>query len=243
MPKAITKNTVFARHEPIGLIERIDISKETQEKFKDVCKWRPLLKPKKVVVHTKPAHPDSLERTIAHLIEKAVDSRILMRQRRLQERLSNPIPLADRLTDSRPLSERLGEFEEEMAQEYPALPALDFKKKFRQDRIREFKNVLKPVNDRLTPVFVWLDTDEAKGCIKEEDYGKLWDWFERLQDIEIHIDVVGHQWKKSKPWRDLRGACKAIKNVDFRDFNRRKIDIAKELLEKRITIPDFVVPK
>ena len=48
MPKSrrITKNTVFAKHEPIGLIERIDISKETREKYKDVCKRRSLYKPK-----------------------------------------------------------------------------------------------------------------------------------------------------------------------------------------------------
>ena len=43
MPKSrrITKNTVFAKHEPIGLIERIDISKETREKYKDVHLIKP----------------------------------------------------------------------------------------------------------------------------------------------------------------------------------------------------------
>ena len=129
-----------------------------------------------------------------------------------------------------------------MSQKYPALPKVDFKMKFREDRIAEFKRILTPVIDRLLPFYVWLDTDDAITRMTKEEHTTLWDWFSKLQDIDIHLDVVGHQWKKSKPWRDLRGACKAIKNVDFKDFNRRKVEIAKQLLQKQITIPDFVVP-
>ena len=173
MPKAITKNTVFARHEPIGLIDRIDISKETQEKYKDVCKRRPQMKPKKYEYHTRPAHPESLERTIQHLVDKAIDNAVLMRQRRLEDRLSNPRPLASRISDSRPLSERLGEVEEEMKEKYPALPDVDFKKKFRQDRIKEFKNILGPTIDRFMAFFKWLDTEEADAPVREKDKNKL----------------------------------------------------------------------
>ena len=241
MPKA-TKNTVYARNEPLGLIERIDISKETREKYKDVCKRRPQMKPKKYIVHTHPAHPDSLERTIQHLVDKAIDNAVLMRQRRLEDRISNPRPLASRITDSRPLSERLEEAQIEMDEKYPELPSIDFKKKFRQDRIKEFHNILGPTIDRFTPIFKWIDTEEGYNSLKEEEVDKLWDWFSKLQDIELNLEHVGHQWKKSKPWRDLRGACKSLKNVDCKDFNRRKLDIVRQLLGKDIRLPEFVLP-
>ena len=139
MPKAITKNTVFAKNEPLGLRERIDISKETRAKYKDVCKRRPLPKPRNKLVITSPPLPGHFEQYIDEMIAKSVSHHLVMRTRTLADRLANPPPpLLTRIADNRPLAERIGDHIDEMEEKYPEIDAsLSFKKKFRERRARE----------------------------------------------------------------------------------------------------------
>lgn len=244
MPKAITKNTVFAKNEPLGLRERIDISKETREKYKDVCKRRPVPKPRNIKVVTHPPSPGHLERYIDDMIAKTVSHHLLVRTRTLAERLANPPPpLLTRITDNRPLAERIGDHIDEMKEKYPEIDhSLSFKKKFRERRIKEHTSMLNPTIDRLLPVFKYLDTAEAYDKIAKEDIDSAWVWFSQLQDLSIHFETVGHQWKTNKPWRDLKGLCKRVRNVNMKDFNRRKTEIAREVIKLDLTVPPFTLP-
>ena len=70
MPKAYvqkyrktTNTTVYAKDKPLSLIERIDISKETREKYKDVCKIRRLPKPSAPTVQTHAPYPGTWKTT------------------------------------------------------------------------------------------------------------------------------------------------------------------------------------
>ena len=244
MPKSrrITRNTVFAKHEPIGLIERIDISKETREKYKDVCKRRSLYKPKYRPVQTHEPYSGHMDDFITEMIDKAITARLVERTRTLADRLAQPPPpLLSRIADNRPLEDRIGDYLPEMEEKYPAVE-LSFKKKFRERRIKEHLSMLNPTLDRLQPVFVYLDSEQAYNDIAKTDIDAAWEWFNKLQDLSIHIETVGHQWKTNKPWRDLKGLCKRIGKVNMSDFSRRRKEIARELIQINPTVPSYTLP-
>ena len=48
--KSIRKNTVIARNEPLGLLERINLSPDTRAKFAEVGKRKPNPRDRKSVV-------------------------------------------------------------------------------------------------------------------------------------------------------------------------------------------------
>ena len=92
MPKVYVKtygkksnNTVYAKDEPLSLIERINISKETREKYKDVCKIRRLPKPRVPTVQTHAPYPGHMEDYINEMIDKAINHRLVQRTRTLAE--------------------------------------------------------------------------------------------------------------------------------------------------------------
>ena len=250
MPKVYVKtygkksnNTVYAKDEPLSLIERIDISKETREKYKDVCKIRRLPKPRVPIVQTHAPYPGHMEDYINEMIDKAINHRLVQRTRTLVERLASPpAPLLSRLTDPRPLADRIADHIDDANDKYPELPDISFKKKFRERRIQEHLSILEPTIKRLEPVFRYLDTEEAYQEIVKEDIDAAWLWFNQLQDLSIHMEKVGHQWKTNKPWRDLKGICKRIGKVDMKDLNRRLKEVAKELIVLNPTVPSFTLP-
>jgi len=47
---------------------------------------------------------------------------------------------------------------------------------------------------------------ENKTWAKDLQYDSLWKWFNRLQDIIIELDEIGHKLT-AKEWRILKGAC------------------------------------
>ena len=55
---------------------------------------------------------------------------------------------------------------------------------------------------------------ENKTWAEDPQYNSLWKWFNRLQDIIIELDEIGHKLT-AKEWRILKGTCKYLKNVDF----------------------------
>ena len=91
-------------------------------------------------------------------------------------------------------------------------PELYFRKNKKLLCIKEYKELLKPTLDRILPFFTKMS--ENKTWAEDPQYDSLWKWFNRLQDIIIELDEIGHKLT-AKKWRILKGACKRLKNVDF----------------------------
>lgn len=101
-------------------------------------------------------------------------------------------------------------------------------------RIKEFKEILEPTLDRISPFFTKMS--ESKDWAENSHYDSLWKWFNRLQDIVLELDKIGHKLT-AKEWRLLKGACKRLKSVDFSKPVDRVPEICEALLELNITIP------
>ena len=113
-------------------------------------------------------------------------------------------------------------------------PELHFRKTKKLLRIKEYKELLEPTLDRISLFFTKMS--ENKTWAENPQYDLLWKWFNRLQDIIIELDDIGHKLS-AKEWRMLKGACKHLKNVDFSKPASRVPEICKALLELNITIP------
>ena len=113
-------------------------------------------------------------------------------------------------------------------------PELHFCKNKKLLCIKEYKELLEPTLDRILPFFTKIS--ENKIWAEDPQYDSLWKWFNRLQDIIIELDEIGHKLT-AKEWRILKGACKRLKNVDFSKPATRVPEICKALLELNITIP------
>ena len=113
-------------------------------------------------------------------------------------------------------------------------PELHFRKNKKLLRIKKYKELLEPTLDRISPFFTKIS--ENKTWAEDPQYDSLWKWFNRLQDIIIELDEIGHKLT-AKEWRILKGACKRLKNVDFSKPATRVPEICKALLELKITIP------
>jgi len=112
-------------------------------------------------------------------------------------------------------------------------PDLHFRKTKKLLRIKEYKELLEPTLDRISPFFTKMSED--KSWVENSQYDSLWKWFNRLQDVIIELDEIGHKLT-AKEWRMLKGACKRLKNIDFSKLATRVPDICKALLELDITI-------
>ena len=113
-------------------------------------------------------------------------------------------------------------------------PELHFHENKKLLHIKEYKELLEPTLDRISPFFTKMS--ENKTWAEDPQYDSLWKWFNRLQDIIIELDEIGHKLT-AKEWRVLKGACKRLKNVDFSKPATRVPEICKALLELNITIP------
>jgi len=114
------------------------------------------------------------------------------------------------------------------------LPELHFRKNKKLLCIKEYKELLEPTLDRISLFFTKMS--ENKTWAEDLQYDSLWKWFNRLQDIIIELDEIGHKLT-AKEWRILKGACKCLKNVDFSKPATRVPEICKALLELNITVP------
>jgi len=113
-------------------------------------------------------------------------------------------------------------------------PELHFHKTKKLLHIKEYKELLEPTLDRISPFFTKMS--ENKIWAENPQYDSLWKWFNQLQDVIIELDDIGHKLS-AKEWRMLKGACKRLKNVDFSKPASRVPEICKALLELNITIP------
>ena len=99
--------------------------------------------------------------------------------------------------------------------------------------IKEYKELLEPTLDHISPFFTKMS--ENKTWAKDPQYDSLWKWFNRLQDVIIELDDIGHKLT-AKEWRILKDTYKRLKNVDFSKPATRIPEICKALLELNITI-------
>ena len=113
-------------------------------------------------------------------------------------------------------------------------PELHFCKTKKLLHIKEYKELLEPTLDHISPFFTTMS--ENKTWAEDPQYDSLWKWFNRLQDIIIELDEIGHKLT-AKEWRMLKGACKRLKDVDLSKPATRVPEICKALLELNITIP------
>jgi len=57
--------------------------------------------------------------------------------------------------------------------------------------IKEYKELLEPTLDRISLFFTKIS--ENKSWAEDLQYDSLWKWFNRLQDIIIELDEIGHK--------------------------------------------------
>ena len=112
-------------------------------------------------------------------------------------------------------------------------PELHFHKTKKLLHIKEYKELLEPTLDRISPFFTRMS--ENKTWAEDPQYDSLWKWFNWLQDVIIELDKIGHKLT-AKEWRMLKDTCKCLKDVDLSKLATRVLEICKALLELNITI-------
>ena len=70
-------------------------------------------------------------------------------------------------------------------------PELHFHKTKKLLHIKEYKELLEPTLDRILPFFTKMS--ENKTWAEDLQYNLLWKWFNRLQDVIIELDKIGHK--------------------------------------------------
>ena len=70
-------------------------------------------------------------------------------------------------------------------------PDLHFHKTKKLLCIKEYKELLEPTLDRISPFFTKMSED--KFWAENLQYDSLWKWFNRLQDVIIELDKIGHK--------------------------------------------------
>ena len=70
-------------------------------------------------------------------------------------------------------------------------PELHFCKNKKLLRIKEYKELLEPTLDHILPFFTKISKN--KTWAEDPQYDSLWKWFNRLQDIIIELDEIGHK--------------------------------------------------
>jgi len=175
----------------------------------------------------------AIRNTKKSLVERLSLKQESVKDKSLLERIGmDPTPstkLYDKLVEADPCWHKVDDF-------YFAScpPELHFRKNKKLLRIKEYKELLEPTLDRILPFFTKMS--ENKTWAEDPQYDSLWKWFNRLQDIIIELDKIGHKLT-AKEWRILKGACKRLKNVNFSKPATRVPEICKALLELNITIP------
>ena len=70
-------------------------------------------------------------------------------------------------------------------------PELHFHKTKKLLHIKEYKELLEPTLDCILPFFTKMS--ENKTWAEDLQYNLLWKWFNRLQDVIIELDKIGHK--------------------------------------------------
>ncbi|KAF7794676.1 hypothetical protein EIP86_005814 [Pleurotus ostreatoroseus] len=221
MPKATaTKYTTIARNELTYRTERIKISPEVWRKYADVCKPRKVYKPDERPLVSRilsnEEYAQIQQEQAEHFAERDLLSRLLIKSRKLEDRLTTPPP---------PLIERLAPRTPAYEAPAPIPKQVKFRKYKIFKRIEEYKGLVDPTITRLKPFFAKLNERmEGPGTTVEkmaEDkrLEPIWKWYNRLAEIRDTITEEGHDFGVSA-WRQLKGACKRIGKVSFENFDK-----------------------
>ena len=241
MPKArITKHTVFARNEETALIERIDISPETRQKYANIGKPRKVVRPRNIQKVITPVlsleeRLNLLEETNAEMAEKHLMHDLVMERRKLINRINNP-------PNPLPLLERLGPAPQEYQPPDTHLEQLKFHRTAILLRIQEFAPMLTAVKVRLDPFFDVLRTDDDDNgtpYFTPEVRTKLWNWWTPFQELYTEWERVGHKLT-NKEFREIRGALKRIEKVYHAPFGTDTaayVEFGEKLAELNLSFP------
>jgi hypothetical protein len=169
-------------------------------------------------------------------LEKSLLNRLLIQKRKLEDRISNPLPLLKRLSEpgpSRPLYEPPA----------PIPDTLHFVQTKKLKRLEDLKIVLNTVRERLDPIFELLKEDEDKEKLEgttprvsEDIRDELWSWYNEVQEIDLR---ESKEWRKytNKQWRFLFGSLKQLKKININNPKERLPNICTELHSLHINIP------
>ncbi|KAE9393767.1 hypothetical protein BT96DRAFT_828698 [Gymnopus androsaceus JB14] len=240
MPK-IPRGAVLAMDKSTGLYEVIKPSKANKAKFSHV--GAPRYQKHPVTFDLSYMPPLTLEQRLElasyHQEERetlSLLSHLTMEKRSLEDCLSDPpIPLIDRISDLPASSSPI--------QIPPPIPkTLKFRKSKLLLRIEELKPNLVATIIRLQPIVAKLSAEAEKQKLGlpitvSPDIGiKLWDCFQRLEELEEKLDTIGHTFTNAQ-WRGLSGALKKIGRVSFVNLADRFPEVCKELDDLDITLP------
>lgn len=216
MPKVHPSRVVLAKHEPLGLLERITIS----NKFKEVGKPRRIPKPVHQSVISRPFDPE-----LAQEAQEEIDRKGLL------ARLTQHHSLLDRISASGPsLLERM-DLDPTPIIEVKPLPNIRFRRTKILLRTEEYNNLFAATADRLDPLYDKLKQD---GVVSEEIRVRL----ERMGD---EFDTLYHGLEErahaltNKQWRCIKRDLKRIGRISFAQPTTRFAVICKELVDLDIS--------
>ena len=247
MPKS-NKNTVIAWDESntLPLLERITLSKEVRERYKNVGKPRKVVKPNNKRPVTYPLTVEERMELVReheeYCSEKALLSRLCIEKAKLEDRIAaRPPPLEDRIEPKKV----------EYTPPAPLPKNAEFHKTKDVLRHHDFKILVGATVTRLLPFLKKALNPEYSAKVPEETLERVESWTDRLQDISTKLydmeeNFTNEQWRGLSPtgraftnaqWRKLRGACKRIGKVDFTSLDSRFVEICNALAELEITLP------
>ena len=115
----------------------------------------------------------------------------------------------------------------------PVLPRIKFRKTKILNRIAEFTPMIEAAKVRLDPIFKKLideDKAEESARVPEAVRDRLWEWWNRFEDLYEGLDTKGHDLT-NKQWRILKGALKKIGRTSFEQLDSRFAEICEALAE------------
>lgn len=200
MPK-FTPYTVSAQNYVTGRRERITISVPTQEKFHQVGRRRPVIKPKNVPL-IKRFDPEFTAAIMAEHEQELADKRLcanLLQKRRLLDRVEGAVKL--------PLADRIAPPSAPYKPPQPIPSDLHFRKTKLMSRQREYLEMLDAVFKRVTPVY-----KKVKDTGTGEKIVELFDVLDQISGMFERNETDGFTHKQ---WRQLKRDFKAIGRIDM----------------------------
>jgi len=238
MPKVKKSDVTYYHHDITLAPEHVVFTKEAKECTKHIGHPTKHYKPPPSVplvqhILLKEEYAEIRKEHEEHMSNMSLLNRLTKERDSLEKRIASSTSLLDRIT---PCETKLPTFSQ------PIPTSLHFKQTKKILRIDEFQSIIRPTLNRLEPVFKALQSRvdslplPQEKLVEEELNDPIWEWFNRLQDIEMNFEEIGHKFKNSD-WRKLKGACKRISKVSFNNPATRLVDIRKELLSLDITLP------
>ena len=219
MPKVSAKRTIYAKNEPLGLLERITLTNPHQ--FDDVAKRRKVYKPyhKKIIHH--PFDPELAAEGQREIERKAL-LRYLFTKLSLLDHISEPSPLLITcLSPAHP--------------EYVAplsVPDIHFCQTKIFEHVKDYNVMFAAAADRLELLFEHVER-EGQG-LSEDVKAKLKVMGDGFDNLYHGLEEKVHHIT-NKEWRLIKHNMKKISKVSFSSMSSCFSDICKEIAELELT--------